>query len=211
MSAVQQALFGALRLPELTAPVPEVDDLVDRLARATIGTTCNFYSDDVDGAVGRRDRLRRYLAARWSAPVLLVGEAAGYQGARLSGIAFTSQAQLGMGPSREPSASVVHRVLAELGAEDDVLLWNVVPTHPHLPGKPQSNRAPTRAEVEVGAGFLAELTVGRAVVAVGRVAAAATGAPYVRHPAHGGARAFATGMGELLSPLVGGTGTDRRT
>jgi hypothetical protein len=25
---------------------------------------------------------------------------------------------------------IVHRVLAELGIEEDVLLWNVVPTHP---------------------------------------------------------------------------------
>jgi large subunit ribosomal protein L13 len=35
----------------------------------------------------------------------------------------------------------VHRVLAELGVEDEVLLWNVVPTHP---GSESSNRRPTR-------------------------------------------------------------------
>jgi hypothetical protein len=32
------------------------------------------------------------------------------------------------------------------------------------------------------------------VIAVGRVAADATRAPYVRHPSHGGARAFRAGL-----------------
>ena len=78
-------------------------------------------------------------------------------------------------------------MLAELGLEDDVLLWNVVPTHP---GTATSNRAPTRAEVEAGLPFARELARGRRVLAVGRVAEAALGAPYVRHPSHGGAAAF---------------------
>ena len=77
----------------------------------------------------------------------------------------------------------MHRVLAELGVEDEVLLWNVVPTHP---GSESSNRRPTREEVEAAAPFLAELTRGR-VAAVGRLAASVLEAPYVRHPSHGGA------------------------
>ena len=36
--------------------------------------------------------------------------------------------------------------------------------------------------------------MGRRVIAIGRVAAGATGAPYVRHPSHGGASAFAEGL-----------------
>jgi uracil-DNA glycosylase len=168
-----------------------VSDLVDRLARARIGATHNQYAR----SALLRERLRAYLEAREGAPIVLVGEAAGYRGARVSGIAFTSERQLtGVGPA-EASATIVHRVLASLGVEADVLLWNVVPTHP---GTATSNRAPTREEIAAGRPFLDAVTSGRDVVAVGRVAAAALDAPYVRHPSHGGAAAFAEGLRRML-------------
>ena len=125
-----------------------------------------------------------------------MGEAAGYRGARVSGIPFTSERQLtGAGPA-EASATIVHRVLLELGVEDDVLLWNVVPTHP---GTSASNRFPTREEVAGGLPFLEPLARGRRLVAVGRLAERVTGASYVRHPAHGGALRFRAGLVESLS------------
>ncbi|HEU4450545.1 MAG TPA: uracil-DNA glycosylase [Gaiellaceae bacterium] len=168
-------------------------DFVERLAAARIGTTCNFYRAGA-GAGLRRARLVAYLASRAGARLLLVGEAAGYRGARVSGIPFTSERQLtGRGPA-EASATIVHRVLAELGLGEDVLLWNVVPTHPHLAGRPDTNRPPTRAEAVTGAAFLSELARGRRVLAVGRVAHRLLGGPYVRHPSHGGAAAFRRGL-----------------
>src|SRR5581483_4560884 len=117
-------------------------ELVETLAAARIGETFNQYSD----SQLRRERLAAYLTSRQDARYVLVGEAAGYRGARVSGVPFTSERQLtGSGPA-EATATIVHRVLAELGLEDDVLLWNVVPTHPHEPGRPYSNRRPTREE-----------------------------------------------------------------
>jgi uracil-DNA glycosylase family 4 len=167
-------------------------DIVERLARARVGSTHNQYTH----SQLRRDRLRAYLAARTSVQIVLVGEAAGYRGARISGLPFTSERQLtGTGPA-EASATIVRRVLEELGIEDDVLLWNVVPTHP---GTSTSNRRPTTAEVRAARPFLDELTRGRRVIAVGRLAAAALDAPYVRHPSHGGARAFALGLRHMLA------------
>jgi len=161
-----------------------VERLVERLAAARIGATFNQYA----GSELRCERLRAYLEARAGAETVLVGEAAGYRGARVSGLAFTSERQLtGAGPA-EASATIVHRVLAELGLEGSVLLWNVVPTHP---GTVSSNRRPSRLEVEAARPFLEEVVDGRRVVAVGRLAEAVTGAPYVRHPAHGGAARFA--------------------
>jgi uracil-DNA glycosylase len=143
--------------------------------------------------------LEAYLEARGDAPIVLVGEAAGYRGARVSGIPFTSERQLtGAGPA-EASATIVHQVLADLGFEEDVLLWNVVPTHPHEPGRPYTNRRPTRGEVESSSRFLGHVVRGRRVIAVGRLAQAVTGAPYVCHPAHGGAAAFRDGLCRFLA------------
>jgi len=165
----------------------EPGELVEVLAVSRIGRTFNQYRE----SALRRSRLAAYLETRSDAPLLLVGEAAGYRGARVSGIPFTSERQLtGVGPA-EATATIVHRVLAELRLEELTLLWNVVPTHP---GTATSNRRPTRAEVEAAQSFLRDLARGRRVVAVGRLAEAVTGAPYVRHPAHGGARAFAEAM-----------------
>jgi uracil-DNA glycosylase len=162
-------------------------ELVGRLARTRIGETYNQYA----GSAHLRERLRSYLEARRSAEVVLVGEAAGYRGARVSGIPFTSERQLtGSGPA-EATATIVHRVLAALGIEDEVLLWNVVPTHP---GTETTNRRPTRGEVAVASPFLHELTRGRVSIAVGRLAAEVLDAPYVRHPSHGGAAAFEEGL-----------------
>jgi uracil-DNA glycosylase len=166
--------------------------LVDRLAQARIGATFNQYAC----SPCRRERLAAYLQARVDATTILVGEAAGYRGARISGVPFTSERQLtGSGPA-EATATIVHRVLAELGVEDDILLWNVVPTHP---GTRTSNRPPTRDEIAAARPFLDELVRGRRVIAVGRVAAAVLDAPYVRHPSHGGAAAFAAGLGHTLA------------
>jgi uracil-DNA glycosylase len=168
--------------------------LIDTLAAARIGQTTNFYRVG-PGAALRRARLAAYLDLRADASILLVGEAPGYRGARVSGIPFTSERQLtGRGPA-EASATIVHRVLAELGVADRALLWNVVPTHP---GTATSNRAPTRAEVAAGLAYVEELARGRRVVAVGKIAADALAAPYVRHPSHGGAAAFESGLRAVI-------------
>ena len=164
---------------------------VERLGRARIGATFNQYA----GSQLRRDRLTAYLAARRGARILLVAEAPGYRGTRVSGIPLTSERQLtGTGPT-EATATIVHTVLEEFGIEREVLLWNVVPTHP---GTESSNRPPTRVEIEAGAPFLAALSAGRQTIAIGRVAHARIGGPYVRHPSHGGSAAFRAGLAAAL-------------
>ena len=169
---------------------------VERLADASIGATFNFYRDG-DGAETRRARLRSYLERTAHARLLLVAEAPGYRGTRVSGIPLTSERQLtGRGPA-EATATIVHRVLDELSLEAETLLWNVVPTHPHGPSA-ESNRRPTRTEVEEAAPFLAALARGRRVVPVGRLAHGVVGGEYVRHPSHGGAAEFREGLRRIL-------------
>ena len=188
----------------------------------TIGATFNQFRDagreDLpDAAAIRLANLRHYLRERLEADIIAVGEAAGSQGLRWSGIAFTSEYDLverwGGAPYRrssrrdrlwkEPSGTIVHGILAELGAERRVILWNTVPTHPHLPDKPLTNRRPTREEIAAGRGIVERLVAimrPRVLVGVGRIACEALpGAQYVRHPAQSGATAFRLGMRKLLT------------
>jgi uracil-DNA glycosylase len=168
---------------------------VHELASVRIGQTFNQYAEGPRAPL-LRERFSAYLESRSAAPILLVGEAPGYRGARVSGIPFTSERQLtGSGPA-EASATIAHRVLGELGIEDDVLLWNVVPTHP---GTATSNRRPTSREIAAGVGFLAPLADGRRVIAIGRVAEHALGVEAVRHPSHGGAESFRSGLASVTS------------
>jgi uracil-DNA glycosylase len=191
-----------------------MDGLLDDLRRARIGATFNQYA----GAAGavRLANLRRYLDERSAADVVALGEAAGYQGMRWSGIAFTSERDLlrwgapyQLTSDRpegwsEPSGTIVHRTLEQLGAERRVVLWNTVPHHPHHPGRPLSNRRPSAAEVAAGAVYverLLEQLQPRLVLAVGRIAEAVLGdrAAYIRHPANGGATQFAAGISRALA------------
>ena len=168
--------------------------MIQRLASTQIGATFNQYG----ASALLRCRLANYLARRADAELLLVGEAAGYRGARLSGIPFTSERQLTGRGAAEASATIVHRLLDELGLEEHVLLWNVVPTHPHRPGEPSSNRRPRADEIEASRPFLEQLAAGRHLVPVGRIAEAAIGTAGIRHPSHGGAQEFRAGLAALV-------------
>lgn len=154
---------------------------------------------------------------------ILCGEAAGYQGCRHSGIAFTSERLILDGqipriprmshrltsrprPNSEPSATIVWRELHSLGIEKRTILWNALQMHPHKPGKERSNRTPTIAEIEKGKPALEILVKefpSAKVVAVGRKAekslkSMGVTAKYVRHPANGGATAFRRQLKRLV-------------
>jgi hypothetical protein len=205
----------------IASHVDSFERLVEDLTASDIGCTFNFFRDadpelDLDGGAATRcQNLLHYLKARAGAEIVAIGEAAGYRGARWSGIAFTSERTLSswgdpykptsLRPDGwpEPSATIVHRELTRLGADERVLLWNTVPTHPHRPGKPLTNRKPTTAESAAGRVYalrLIEIVQPRAVVAIGRVAESMLDGrvPYVRHPANGGSAMFGDGLRRLL-------------
>jgi hypothetical protein len=171
-------LVGAIRVPGSLNLYDEVDSVA--------------WGDPRGAATARRAALTRYLVSRWAASVALVGEAPGRNGARRTGVPFTSSHQLTGTGAKEPTATIVHRVVAELGWASDVLFWNASVLFP--PG----NRDPRRAELDACAPVLERVCCGRRVLAVGRHAQRATGAPYVRHPSHGGAARFAEDLREAL-------------
>ncbi len=159
------------------------------------------------------------------ADVLMVMEAPGYRGCRLTGIPVTSRqvmlegvptlGVLGEGYQdvqeagfeafyKEQSATIVWQTLSNLGVVP--VLWNAYPLHPHQPDAPQSNRAPTKAEVLLGQPFLEEvctLFTPQRVIAIGNVAHASLTAlgiacDKVRHPAQGGKNDFVAGLTQAL-------------
>lgn len=173
-------------------------------------------------AVARSMRLQAHFGA--VPRYLLVGEAPGYQGCHFSGIPFTNEALLADGsiprvgaigritsrakPWREPSATIMWKALYEAGIAEDTVMWNAFAFHPHKPGEPMSNRAPTRAELLANKTILEMvlgLFMGARVVPVGNVAAEALkacGVPYarkLRHPSMGGANEFRAGLAELVA------------
>lgn len=206
-----------------------IEGFVDRLASVETGPGCaNFFDHTATGNSLRRRNLAIYLQEmRDRSPrVLLVGEAPGFRGMRITGVPFTNRTMFegpangfglfgpgkgyalpaeAAGVAAEPTATVLWEVLAELDFLP--LLWSACPWHTHLPGQPLSNRTPNAAEAALGTPFwqaLTELFPIEAVVAVGNVAhrslqRSGLDAPKIRHPAHGGRSGFKRGLQELLA------------
>ena len=152
----------------------------------------NFFDASHPANAQRRSNLEVYLQDMMDrAPkVLLLGEAPGFRGMRITGVPFTN------------------RTMFE-GAANSFGLFGA--GQGYVVGQPLSNRTPTAAEAGLGAPFwlaLMELFAIETVVAVGNVAHRSLlrnglDAPKVRHPAHGGRFGFKRGLEELL--LAGAT------
>jgi uracil-DNA glycosylase len=180
--------------------------------------------DDACGN-GPQARCQRLAAHLGIEPArLLIGEASGYQGCRITGIPFTSERlvneglipRLGAEPARlstrripwsEPSATIVWSTLHELGIAGSTVLWNAFPWHPFVAGESHSNRTPTRIECAQGLPVLQALLSAfpqARVFAVGRQAerallAIGRQAQALRHPAMGGATQFRQTLKQALS------------
>jgi len=178
---------------------------------------------DIPGAAKiRRENLRLFLETFTDVKVILLAEAAGYQGCRFSGIPMTSEDHIvGQYPVswslnnnfkrtssrdrlwREPSATILWETLGE---RTDFLIWNTFPWHPMGKRGPLSNRTPRAAEVTKGIKVLDLLSARypqAKLVAIGRIAEKTltnlgSNPLYVRHPAHGGKPAFVQGIHSLF-------------
>ena len=208
-------------MPKTDRPDARIDALLARLA--AVPQAPDLFNPFQDGRLA--GNMRRFLLFLASKPVrlALVGEAAGHRGCALTGMPFTSPETLAtnanpffashresmfrQGDVFEPSGRYVWGVADAHGVVP--LLWNALPLHPHLPGKPRTNRTPRTKELELGKPFLAEvLDIYRPelVVAVGRKAEHSLGALFpglafrtVRHPAMGGSTLFRNQMAEILA------------
>lgn len=175
----------------------------------------NFYSAKRTNL--QRANLERYLKFMYEqkSEILLVGEAPGYNGCRLTGVPFSSEHIIRSGvcegrvfgahngykastkrAKKEQSASAMWSVLESLDTLP--LLWNAFPFHPYKEGNIDSNRKPTAKELEIGSYYLKELIeifVIKDVIAVGNVADETLSKmsiehTKVRHPSYGGKSLF---------------------
>jgi len=179
-----------------------------------------------DAPAHRLARLRRHLDC--DAKFILIGEAPGYQGAKISGIPFTSERLMGEGaipritleaprlssrerPWSEPSATIVWKTLDELGIAGQTILWNAFPWHPYIKGTLHSNRTPTPKEREMGRPVLLALLKGFSqahLFALGRqaehtLASMGIASTPLRHPSMGGATSFRVGIHHVIRQRSG--------
>ncbi len=171
------------------------------------------------------DNLRLYLNAMNKMEgkrVLLVGEAPGYKGCKITGIPFTSGkaferfdhpllkeigSRLKLSKiESENTATIVWEYLSR--KKDTPLFWNSFPFHPHPNGNENKNRAPTSGEVEIGINYLKKLRLiykPEVVAGIGEkgVKCAKKAFPnetivYIRHPSFGGKSEFIDGMDKII-------------
>lgn len=203
-----------------------IDSFIQALAAEQAGDNVyNQYAPgDPDNAI-RRANFRRYLLEMQQRKVqhLLVMEAPGYRGCRLTGVPVTSRKILLEGLPElklfgkeqgyqatddagfenvygEQSATIVWKTLAKLRVTP--LIWNSFPFHPHQPDQARSNRRPRKSELRTGAAYLKRIIEHfqpKKIIAVGNVAHETLidmeiNAQKIRHPAQGGKNDFVAGL-----------------
>jgi len=197
----------------------KIDTFISRLSSIpkTNGTTNLYFGNSRESEI-RKNNLRIYLNKMKTVNprFLILGEAPGYKGCRLSGIAFTSEKVLFENPffKNEPiqfineqgkleseiSATIVWSELSRL--KEKPLIWNIFPFHPHSSDDIQTNRTPNQTELEEGKSFLIDLLEIfeiQKILALGRkpesqLSDIGIQSSYVRHPANGGKNQFIAGL-----------------
>ncbi|MEL7435180.1 MAG: uracil-DNA glycosylase [Chloroflexota bacterium] len=216
----------------MTRYAPFIDDLLHDLAHEAFphDDVFNQYSIGDSNNDIRRANLRRYLnIMRERQPTyLLVMEAPGYRGCRLTGLPVTSRKVMLEGVPEldifgeaqgfqnvsdtgfenvhgEQSATIVWQTLADLKVLP--LIWNTFPFHPCKASKPRSNRRPRKPETTLGSRYLHDVVdyfKPEVIVAVGNVAeetmmSVGINCLKVRHPAQGGKQDFVAGVSKIFT------------
>ena len=199
----------------------QIDKLVNSLASFPHSKTiANPYVEQY--AVENLKHYFDYMFKQKGKKVLLVGEAPGYKGCRITGIPFTSgrvfydishpmladlKEKIVL-PSieSENTASIVWNFLAD--KETTPLFWNSFPFHPHPKDISNKNRAPNADELAFGSRILNDLHriyrpelvagVGQKGVAALEKIFPTQKIQYIRHPSYGGKEQFIRGMSSVI-------------
>jgi uracil-DNA glycosylase len=160
--------------------------------------------------------------------IILVGEAPGYRGSRITGVPYTSEHLLMNNmegvelfgedkgyrlPSdkdkllKEPTATIIWNTLLKYNLT--MLGWNAFPFHPYKEGNEESNRTPLKKELLIGEKLLhkiIEMFNIEKVIAMGNKAEESLNklgisCDKVRHPAQGGKNEFDDGIRKIKEML----------
>ncbi len=189
----------------------------------SLGFSENLYSGNSKESQIRKHNLELYLEQMKlsKSKLMLLGEAPGYKGCRLTGVPFTSENILANHSyfqdndykfinenlEKEQSATIVWNVLQEF--ENKPLIWNIFPFHPYDGKNYNTNRTPNENELEFGKEYLLkllEIFKIDTIAAVGRkpeskLKGINIKSQYVRHPANGGKSKFIEGINNIINQL----------
>ncbi len=196
-------------------------NLIDKLKyRNSTKNTFNPYQND---KVAKNLKLYfEYLYNRKQTDVLLIGEAPGYAGCRITGIPFTSGELIRnsnidilkiLNPNifldkieSEKTATIVWDYLKNKNKLP--IFWNSFPFHPFNIGDESSNRAPSDEEIDEGKFYIQELVKifkPKTIASIGRKGEKILKniypnehIQYIRHPSYGGKLDFISGMDRIL-------------
>lgn len=198
-----------------------IDELICELQQQPDSPTVTNQYLDPDIANNLRLYLN-YMLGIEDKRILMVGEAPGYNGCRLTGIPFTSGAvfeqfdhpllnnlkpRLRLGKIKEPTAKIVWEYLSE--TKRSPVFWNAFPFHPHPKDSLNENRgALTNSEIETGKQYLHIIhSIFKPEIAAGIGKKGFESAQkvfpdldvfYIRHPSFGGKLKFIKGMDHIL-------------
>lgn len=188
-------------------------------------TYTNLYHGESLESEIRRHNLMLYLnkIKSLNSKVLLVGEAPGHRGCRLTGIPFTCEKIMVDLPffnsekykfinkkdqlEFENSSNIVWTHIKKIKPNEFPLLWNIYPFHPHKSNDTRSNRTPNKQEIEIGFGYLNELIELfniKKIISVGRKAESkikdlALDKEFIFHPSYGRNLIFKEGIDRIFT------------
>lgn len=211
--------------------IKNIETFVEDLALIeAMPNVCNQYSYEHEENSIRRENLMIYLKQMYKLKpkIILVGEAPGYRGCRLTGVPFTSEHLLMNNINgleifgrengyrlalekdkllKEATATIIWNTLVQYDMM--VLSWNAFPFHPHKKDNGESNRTPLKKELLIGEKPLLQMIEMfniEKVVAMGNKAEESLNklginCEKVRHPAQGGKNEFVEGMRMIKEKL----------